>query len=290
MNEIRSPEPDAAGAVRGALLIVAIGVALGVAYNAVGLASRPRHGIAWVKTTPKLASLESLQAEAAKSAPAPGTAIAAPAPPVQAGTGSVTAQPATPPAAGKGTGKPAAPGATASKPPHRTPPAPASGAESGATPAPRAGAAAPGAPAAPPAPAQASEPPAANPPPPAADLPVIPDVPGPIKVEIATLKKLYDANAVLVVDAREAPEYAEGHIRGAVSLPYNDAMAEPERVQKLDPEGRPIAIYCSGGTCELSIDLARVLIEGGKRRVLVYEGGYPEWAGAGHPVAKGPNP
>jgi rhodanese-related sulfurtransferase len=119
---------------------------------------------------------------------------------------------------------------------------------------------------------------------------VIPDVTGPLKLEIATLKRLYDANAALVVDAREVAEYAEGHIRGAVSLPYNDAMAEPERVKKLDPAGRPIVIYCSGGDCELSMDLARVLIEAGKRRVLVYEGGYPEWQSAGYEIARGPNP
>ena len=28
----------------------------------------------------------------------------------------------------------------------------------------------------------------------------------------------------------------------------------------------------------------------GKRRVLIYEAGYPEWESAGYPVAKGPNP
>jgi rhodanese-related sulfurtransferase len=38
------------------------------------------------------------------------------------------------------------------------------------------------------------------------------------------------------------------------------------------------------------MDLARVLIEAGKRRVLVYEGGYPEWQSAGYEIARGPNP
>ena len=69
-----------------------------------------------------------------------------------------------------------------------------------------------------------------------------------------------------------------------------DALAEPERVKNLDPGGRPIVVYCGGGACELSINLSRVLIEGGKRRVLIYEAGYPEWESAGYPVAKGPNP
>jgi len=122
---------------------------------------------------------------------------------------------------------------------------------------------------------------------PASALPVIPDVDRPIKLELASLKKLYDAGAVLMVDAREAGEYAEGHVAGATSLPYNDALTEPGRIERLGEAGRPIAVYCSGGTCELSMDLAKLMIEHGRRKVLVYEGGYPEWQAAGYPVASG---
>jgi rhodanese-related sulfurtransferase len=144
-----------------------------------------------------------------------------------------------------------------------------------------------------PAPTRAEAPGQTAPPaalPAASALPVIPDVPGPLKLELATLKRLYDANAAFVLDAREAAEYSEGHISGAISLPYNDALADPDRVSHLDPGGRPIVVYCSGGDCELSMDLAKVLVQAGRRRVLIYEGGFPEWQGAGYPVARGPNP
>ena len=67
-------------------------------------------------------------------------------------------------------------------------------------------------------------------------------------------------------------------------------MADPDKVKKLDPAGRPIVVYCSGGDCELSMNLAKLMLENGKRKVLVYEGGFPEWQGAGMPVAKGANP
>jgi rhodanese-related sulfurtransferase len=116
---------------------------------------------------------------------------------------------------------------------------------------------------------------------------VIPDVPGPLTLELPAFKQLYDASAALVVDARETSQYAEGHIAGAVSLPYNGALAEPEKVAALEPARRPIVVYCSGGTCEVAMDLAKFLIESGKRRVLVYAGGYPEWLAAGYPVARG---
>jgi rhodanese-related sulfurtransferase len=305
MPENQGREPDAAGALRGALLIVMIGAALGIAYNAMGLASRPKHGLAWVKQAEKLESLEALQGSTAPAAgegaattgaaetghatePGPGDAMAA------------TATTPAPPRPAAGTKSDTTSAARASAPKKEGTPS-----KSGA-PAPKKGAAPAGSQAAVPAKAppttsgsQASAPaPAATPAPAAsapattaaADLPVIPDVTGPLKLELATLRKLYAANAALVIDAREAPDYADGHISGALSLPYNDAMAEPERVKKLDPAGRPIVIYCSGGDCELSMDLAKLMVEAGKRRVLVYEGGFPEWQGAGLPVAKGPNP
>ena len=61
-------------------------------------------------------------------------------------------------------------------------------------------------------------------------------------------------------------------------------------MKKLDPKGRPIVVYCSGGECELSMNLAKLMVENGKRKVLVYEGGFPEWQGAGMPVTKGATP
>ena len=118
-------------------------------------------------------------------------------------------------------------------------------------------------------------------------MPVVPDVGGPLKIEIAALKKLYDAGAVLIMDARETDAYVAGHLAGAISLPYNDALDDPNRAKRLDSGGRAIVVYCDGGACTLSMDLASLLVSSGKRRVLVYEGGYPEWREAGYPVASG---
>jgi len=320
--ENQGRDPDMPGVLRGATLIVVIGAALGIAYNAMGLASRPKHGLAWIKQAEKLESLEALQGTpattgaageagaattgASDSEPGPGDAAAA--------TASTPPPPKPAPASGAKSDTSAAArhaDGAASAPVHGTAPAPKkAGTPTGsqaAAPAPKKGTTPAGSQAAAPGQkpatgAQATAPPATPPPTAgapapgaaatsaAADLPVIPDVTGPLKLELTTLKKLYAASAALVIDAREAPDYADGHISGALSLPYNDAMAEPERVKKLDPAGRPIVVYCSGGDCELSMDLARLMVEAGKRRVLVYEGGFPEWQGAGMPVTKGANP
>jgi rhodanese-related sulfurtransferase len=121
-----------------------------------------------------------------------------------------------------------------------------------------------------------------------ATLPVIPDVPGPLAVKLEAVQQLVRARGAMVIDAREPDEFAAGHIPGAISIPYEAAGGEPERLQALDSGGRPILVYCSGGTCESSRMLAEMLVRDfGKRRVLVYEGGFPEWASAGNPVETG---
>jgi rhodanese-related sulfurtransferase len=121
----------------------------------------------------------------------------------------------------------------------------------------------------------------------ATDLPQVQELDRPVQIGIDALKRLYDAGAVVVVDAREPEEYAAGHIAGAINLPFDEVSVEPERLEGLDPGGRPIAAYCGGGTCEVSLSLAWDLLAVGHTRVVVYVGGYAEWAAAGHPVRTG---
>jgi rhodanese-related sulfurtransferase len=117
-----------------------------------------------------------------------------------------------------------------------------------------------------------------------AGLPVIPELDRPVQAELDAVKRLFDADAALIVDAREPAEFAEAHIAGAINLPYDEVSAEPDRLAALDTGGRPIVVYCGGGECELSMDLAYELIYAGHSRVLVYMGGFPEWEAAGYPV------
>jgi rhodanese-related sulfurtransferase len=120
-----------------------------------------------------------------------------------------------------------------------------------------------------------------------ADLPVIPDVGRPLQVDLAATRKFFDARAALFVDAREPDEYAEGHIPGALSLPFDASVTDPVALEAVDSGGRPIVVYCGGGACELSMNLAFALVQAGHAKVLVYMGGFPEWQGEGLPVEKG---
>src|SRR5262245_48717037 len=81
--ENQSHDPDMTGTLRRALAIAVIGIALGIGYNAMGLASRPHRGLAWIKQPEKVESLEALQA-------APGGAAAAGSQTAPAGAGATS--------------------------------------------------------------------------------------------------------------------------------------------------------------------------------------------------------
>jgi len=265
--------------LRGVALIVVVGLALGLAYNALGLASRPPRGLPWITRTEKMPSLEELQpGSMGVPAPAPrrGAAAAfalvgtawAQEPVVLAATADTAKATAghapvkvkrsvgkKPPAAAKKT-------VVARKPPAAAKPAVATGGPAAK-------------PAAPAAPAKI-------------DLPVVPDLDQPIEVKLPNVKKFFDAGAAVFVDAREASEYSAGHIAGALSVPFDDAVAKPALLEPFKQAGRPLILYCSGGDCELSKDLARNMVAEGIRKVLVFTDGFPAWAAAGYPVETGP--
>jgi rhodanese-related sulfurtransferase len=107
----------------------------------------------------------------------------------------------------------------------------------------------------------------------------------PLQVQIAAVKRLFDHGAALLVDAREREEYEMGHIAGAINMPFVEVT--PDRVEAIDPAGRPIITYCDPD-CEVSMDLAwEFVLQGGHRKVLVFVGGFPEWEAAGFEIETG---
>lgn len=239
---------------REVFALVVAGAVLGIVYNSMGLASRPPRGIPWVASRAELPSLEEMTPSDSVMR-APGGETSAP------DAGLPTSDPkqaSPPPAVSKGTSAPPPAGA-GTTPAGSADPAPATPATTGTLPEPRR----------------------------VAPLPFIPDTDQPIQVQIATVKRFFDARAALFLDARDPAEYEKGHIPGAIRLTNPEAQNEPERVKALPVEGRPTIVYCEGGACETSLELARFLIESGFKKVLVYMGGYPEWLAAGHPVERG---
>jgi rhodanese-related sulfurtransferase len=109
----------------------------------------------------------------------------------------------------------------------------------------------------------------------------------PIEITLAQGKSFYDRGGLVVIDAREHDEFDEGHIQGATCAPMDEKAGDLKWLEQMGSEPHPIMVYCGGGDCELSLDLAFLINENGHRRVMVLTDGYPAWEEAGYPVVKG---
>lgn len=84
---------------------------------------------------------------------------------------------------------------------------------------------------------------------------------------------------VVVVDVRPGPEYAAGHLPGAVHIPLDEL---PDRIAEL-PRDREIVAYCRGRYCVLAHDAVRLLIGNGIHARRADEG-LLEWRLGGVPI------
>jgi rhodanese-related sulfurtransferase len=88
----------------------------------------------------------------------------------------------------------------------------------------------------------------------------------------------------LRIDARIPELYAEGHLPGAVSLPYAEVDGLLDSFKARVAKDESMIIYCSGYGCPDSFDLSLLLLAEGYQDVGVFEGGYPQWRDAGKPI------
>lgn len=96
------------------------------------------------------------------------------------------------------------------------------------------------------------------------------------------LARRLDAGDLVVLDVRPTPEFASGHITGARSIPIDDLSAQ---IRSL-PDGIEVVAYCRGPFCVFADDAVRQLRRRG-RQARRLEDGFPEWRGAGLPIAEG---
>jgi rhodanese-related sulfurtransferase len=101
-------------------------------------------------------------------------------------------------------------------------------------------------------------------------------------VGVEELLKLARSRKVVVVDTRPAPEYASGHIAGAISVPVDELH---RRLKEL-PKSRDYVAYCRGPYCIYADRAVEILRSSGRRARRLVEG-FPEWRSAGLPVTGG---
>ena len=94
------------------------------------------------------------------------------------------------------------------------------------------------------------------------------------------LQASLEHGAVTLVDVRNANEWAEGHIPGAIHVPLGRLA---ERLAEV-PRERPVVMQCAGGA--RSMIGASILKAHGVDRVVNLAGGFNEWARGGRAVER----
>ncbi len=85
---------------------------------------------------------------------------------------------------------------------------------------------------------------------------------------------------LFVLDVRTPQEYAEGHVPGAVNVPYDQLASRLAEV----PKDKDVVLYCkSGRRAGIAAD---VLAANGYTRLSHLEGDMNAWVEKGRPIAK----
>jgi rhodanese-related sulfurtransferase len=113
-----------------------------------------------------------------------------------------------------------------------------------------------------------------------------------LAISLAEAEGMYYAHAAIFLDARSPVLYNEGHIEGALNLPWESAPWEDldtrfaETLRDYSPETTFIT-YCDGEGCSLSRELAMAMLERGYLEVRVLVNGWTLWNNRRLPVDTG---
>lgn len=104
------------------------------------------------------------------------------------------------------------------------------------------------------------------------------------EISIAQGHSLFELG-IPFLDARHDEDFEKGHVAGAIRVAADEYPARANEFAQFAPG--PVVIYCSGGQCDASHNLAKLLQQAGFSTLHVMTDGYPGWEQAGHPTAKG---
>jgi rhodanese-related sulfurtransferase len=101
--------------------------------------------------------------------------------------------------------------------------------------------------------------------------------------------RVVEDSSALILDARSAVYYRQGHVPGALNLSRDqfakDYLALRATLGK--DKDHPIVVYCSGGTCHDSKMVAQALTTLGFSHVRIFAGGWDAWTAAKLPAVNG---
>lgn len=101
------------------------------------------------------------------------------------------------------------------------------------------------------------------------------------------------ASGAKLFDVRKAAEYAEEHIKGATSLPYDEKSKKEVgydvSLDKFDDAKLPASkmiFQCNGAECWKSFKSCKWAVSKGKKETYWFRGGIPEWKDKKLPTEK----
>jgi rhodanese-related sulfurtransferase len=80
---------------------------------------------------------------------------------------------------------------------------------------------------------------------------------------------------MIVIDARDAGQFAKGHIPGAINMDWRQVLAKRNTI----PKDKPVLIYCNTGS--LSAQAGFALRVAGWDNLRILQGGMEEWKAKG---------
>tara|TARA_B100001250_G_C19685358_1_gene737792 strand:- start:494 stop:1003 length:510 start_codon:yes stop_codon:yes gene_type:complete len=108
----------------------------------------------------------------------------------------------------------------------------------------------------------------------------------PLLASTGFTKYYFSNRQAIIIDARDKEEYEQSHIKYSINIPYNNYEDYFDALEEL-PLDQIYIIYCNGGECSLSLDLAYVMFdEFDFENIFVYEAGLPEWKKMSYPVVE----
>jgi len=80
---------------------------------------------------------------------------------------------------------------------------------------------------------------------------------------------------MIVIDARDAGQFAKGHIPGAINMDWRQVLAKRNTI----PKDKPVLIYCNTGS--LSAQAGFAMRVAGWENLRILQGGMEEWKAKG---------
>jgi rhodanese-related sulfurtransferase len=98
-------------------------------------------------------------------------------------------------------------------------------------------------------------------------------------------EKLERGDNFVLVDALSPMSYALSRLPGAINI--TPTWVDDRARRRIPDLGTEVVVYCSGSTCDASVEVAMRLIELGYRNVRHFADGKRAWTEAGLPLETG---